>query len=172
VFAWFKDLGPSKDSAYILSAVANLTSALLDVPLRRALALSQLCSSLATPWVSGELDFPQHRNLIWASTLHCSTKTRELLYSRLLLQLTVPDLISEGTLLDGSSKFLEACNKVWKRQMLSHSNGGGGVHAESGVAAAARRARSTQKYRGRAIARLTLKKAQCNLNRTNCKWSY
>jgi hypothetical protein len=71
----------------MLSAVANLTSALLDVPFRRALALSQLCSPLATPWVSGELDFPQHRNLIWASTLHCSIK-RELLYSNLLLQLT------------------------------------------------------------------------------------
>jgi hypothetical protein len=83
-FAWFKDLGPSKDSAYMLSAVANLTSALLDVPFRRALALSQLCSPLATPWVSGEFDVPQHRNLIRASTLHCSTKTRELLYSRLL----------------------------------------------------------------------------------------
>jgi hypothetical protein len=71
----------------MLSAVANLTSALLDVPFGRALALSQLCSPLATPWVSGEHDFPQHRNLIRASTLHCSTKTRELLYSRLLLQL-------------------------------------------------------------------------------------
>jgi hypothetical protein len=62
--AWFKDLGPSKDSAYMLSAVANLTSAFLCVPFRQALALSQLCSPLATPWVSGELDFPQHRNLI------------------------------------------------------------------------------------------------------------
>jgi hypothetical protein len=87
IVVWFKDLGPSKDSAYMLSAVADLTSALLDVPFRRALALSQLCSPLATPWVSGELDFPQHRNLIRASTLHCFTKTRELLYSRLLLQL-------------------------------------------------------------------------------------
>jgi hypothetical protein len=47
----------------------------------------------------------------------------------------VPDLISEGTLLDGSSWFLEAYNKVWKHQLLSHSNEGGGVHAESGVAA-------------------------------------
>jgi hypothetical protein len=55
--AWFKDLGPSKDSAYMLSAVANLTSALLDVPFR-ALALSQLCSPLATPWVSVSLTFP------------------------------------------------------------------------------------------------------------------
>jgi hypothetical protein len=65
----------------MLSAVANLMSALLDVPFRRALALSQLCSPLATPWVSGEVDFPQHRNLIRASALHCSTKTKELLYS-------------------------------------------------------------------------------------------
>jgi hypothetical protein len=85
--AWFEDLGPSKDSAYMLSAVANLTSAFLDVPFRRALALSQLCSPLATPWVSGQLDFPQHRNLIQLPPLHCSTKTRELLFSRLLLQL-------------------------------------------------------------------------------------
>jgi hypothetical protein len=46
--------------------MANLKSALLDVPFPRALALSQLCSPLATPWVSGELDFPQHRNLIRA----------------------------------------------------------------------------------------------------------
>jgi hypothetical protein len=57
--AWFKALGPSKDSGYILSAVANLTSALLDLPLRQALALSQPCSPLVTPWVSGELDFPK-----------------------------------------------------------------------------------------------------------------
>jgi hypothetical protein len=85
--AWFEDLGPSKDSAYMLSAVANLTSALLDVPFRRALTLSQLCSPLATPWVSGQLDFPQHRNLIRVSPLHCFTKTREFVYSRLLLQL-------------------------------------------------------------------------------------
>jgi hypothetical protein len=34
----------------------------------------------------------------------------------------VPDLISEGTLLDGSSCFLEAHNIMWKHQLLSHSN--------------------------------------------------
>jgi hypothetical protein len=69
----------------MLSAVANLRSAPLDVPSRRALTLSQLCSPLSTPWVSGGFDFPQHRNLKQASTLHCSTKTRELLYCRLLI---------------------------------------------------------------------------------------
>jgi hypothetical protein len=84
-FAWSKDLGPSKVSAYVLSAVANLTSAQMDVPTRRALVLPQLCSPLATPWVSEGFDFSKHRNLIRASTLHCSAKTKELLYSRLLL---------------------------------------------------------------------------------------
>jgi hypothetical protein len=47
----------------MLSTVANLTSAQLDVPTRRALALSQLCSPLATPWVSEGFDFPQHCSL-------------------------------------------------------------------------------------------------------------
>jgi hypothetical protein len=69
----------------MLSAVANLMSAQLDVPTQRALALSELCRPLATPWVSGGFDFPQHRNLMRASTLHCPPKTKELLFSRLLL---------------------------------------------------------------------------------------
>jgi hypothetical protein len=38
----------------------------------------------------------------------------------------VPDLLSQGTLLDGSSWFLEAFNKVWKNQLQFHSNKGGG----------------------------------------------
>jgi hypothetical protein len=38
----------------------------------------------------------------------------------------VPDLISLGTLLDGSSWFLEAYNKVWKHQLLPTALGGGG----------------------------------------------
>jgi hypothetical protein len=60
-------------------------SAQLDVPTRQALAWSQLCRPLATPLVSEGFDFPQHCNFIRSSTLHCSTKTRELLYSRLFL---------------------------------------------------------------------------------------
>jgi hypothetical protein len=47
----------------------------------------------------------------------------------------VQDLITEGTLLDGSSWFLEAYSKVWKHQLLCHSRRGAGVHAESRVAA-------------------------------------
>jgi hypothetical protein len=69
----------------MLSAVANLMSAQKDVHSRRALTLSQLCSPLATPWVFGGFDFPQHSNLMCASTLHCSTKTRGSLYISLLL---------------------------------------------------------------------------------------
>jgi hypothetical protein len=38
----------------------------------------------------------------------------------------VPSVLSSGSLLDGSSWFLEAYNKVWKHQLLHHSNGGGG----------------------------------------------
>jgi hypothetical protein len=73
----------------MLSAVTNLTSSLLDVPFRWVLALFQLSSPLATPCESGELDFSQHRNLIWTFTLHCYTmisiSSRKLLYSRLLV---------------------------------------------------------------------------------------
>jgi hypothetical protein len=39
----------------------------------------------------------------------------------------VPDLLKQGTLLDGSSWFLEAFNKVWKNQLKFHTNNGGGV---------------------------------------------
>jgi hypothetical protein len=46
----------------------------------------------------------------------------------------VPDVLVEGSLLDGSSRFLEACNKVWKHQLLYHSNSGGWVNKDSKVA--------------------------------------
>jgi hypothetical protein len=38
----------------------------------------------------------------------------------------VPDLLSQGTLLDGRSWFLEAFNRVWENQLQFHSNKGGG----------------------------------------------
>jgi hypothetical protein len=38
----------------------------------------------------------------------------------------VPDLLAKGAQLDGSSWFLEAFNKVWKNQLLFHTNRGGG----------------------------------------------
>jgi hypothetical protein len=37
-----------------------------------------------------------------------------------------PTLLNHGSLLDGRSWFLEAYNKVWKQQLVRHSNGGGG----------------------------------------------
>jgi hypothetical protein len=46
----------------------------------------------------------------------------------------VPEVLSQGSLLDGSSWFLEAYNKVWKNQLLRHSNGGGGKAKDSQVA--------------------------------------
>jgi hypothetical protein len=46
----------------------------------------------------------------------------------------VPDVLVEGSLLDGSSWFLEAYNKLWKHQLLYHSNSGGGVNKDSTVA--------------------------------------
>jgi hypothetical protein len=45
----------------------------------------------------------------------------------------VPDLISEGTLLDGSSWLLEAYNIMWKHQLLSHSNGAVGSMQNQGL---------------------------------------
>jgi hypothetical protein len=60
----------------------------------------------------------------------------------------VPDLLAQGTLLDGSSWFLEAFNKVWKNQLLFHTNRGGGrktaaqkENAELAKQSAARRER-------------------------------
>jgi hypothetical protein len=46
----------------------------------------------------------------------------------------VPELLSQGSLLDGSSWFLGAYNKVWKNQLLRHGNGGGGKVKYSQVA--------------------------------------
>jgi hypothetical protein len=50
------------DSVPLLSTVAVLARARLEVPSGQALALSPLCSPLVTPCVSGGVDFPQHRN--------------------------------------------------------------------------------------------------------------
>jgi hypothetical protein len=41
------------------------------------------------------------------------------------LPVHVPDLLAQGTVFDGSSWFLEAFNKVWKNQLLFHTNWGG-----------------------------------------------
>jgi hypothetical protein len=37
----------------------------------------------------------------------------------------VPDVLAQGTLLDGSSWFLEAFSRVWKNQLMFHTNRGG-----------------------------------------------
>jgi hypothetical protein len=73
-----------------------------------------------------------------AKTYHRSLthfpKVTPRIYEHALL-MHVPTLLSHGSLLDGSSWFLEAYNKVWKQQIMRHSNGGGGKVKESGVAA-------------------------------------
>jgi hypothetical protein len=38
----------------------------------------------------------------------------------------VPELLEHGSLLDGSSWFLEAFNRLWKKRLTQHSNHGGG----------------------------------------------
>jgi hypothetical protein len=38
----------------------------------------------------------------------------------------VPAILAQGTIIDGSSWFLEALNKVWKSEFLYHTNNGGG----------------------------------------------
>jgi hypothetical protein len=47
-------------------------------------------------------------------------------YERAML-VHVPELLKQGTLLDGGSWFLEAFSKVWKSQLKFHTNDGGGV---------------------------------------------
>jgi hypothetical protein len=57
-----------------------------------------------------------------------------LLIYELALLCHVSDVLVEGSLLDGSSWFLEAYNKLWKHQLLYHSNSGGRVNKDSTVA--------------------------------------
>jgi hypothetical protein len=47
------------------------------------------------------------------------------IYEHALL-MHVHTLLNHGSLLDGSSWFLENYNKVWKQQLMRHSNGNGG----------------------------------------------
>lgn len=42
----------------------------------------------------------------------------------------VPPLLQQGSLLTGSSFFLEAFNKLWKRYLMYHTNCGGGKKKE------------------------------------------
>jgi hypothetical protein len=46
-----------------------------------------------------------------------------------------PDVLVEGSLLNESSWFLEAYSKVWKHQLVYHSNGGRRGTKDSKVAA-------------------------------------
>jgi hypothetical protein len=57
-------------------------------------------------------------------------KVQPRIYEHALL-VHVPDMLREGSLLDGSSWFLEAFNKVWKHQLLNHTNFGGGTKPET-----------------------------------------
>jgi hypothetical protein len=57
-------------------------------------------------------------------------KVQPPIYEHALL-VHVPDMLREGSLLDGSLWFLEAFNKVWKHQLLNHTNFGGGTKPET-----------------------------------------
>jgi hypothetical protein len=49
----------------------------------------------------------------------------------LALIVHVPAILAQGPLIDGSSWFLEALNKVWESELLHHTkNGGGKIDAE------------------------------------------
>lgn len=54
----------------------------------------------------------------------CKTKFR--IYEHIML-VHVPSMLLTGTLLDGSSWFLEALNKTWKQALLHHTDCGGGT---------------------------------------------
>jgi hypothetical protein len=47
----------------------------------------------------------------------------------------VPPLLTRGSLLSGSSFFLEAFNKVWKSQLMHHTNNGSSPKNGSGTEA-------------------------------------
>lgn len=72
-------------------------------------------------------------------------KVQPRIYEHALL-VHVPELLKEGSLLDGSSWFLEAFNKVWKHQLLHHTNFGGGAKPEAGDPRDRRREKGRAKH--------------------------
>jgi hypothetical protein len=121
VLTWGKLLEPHKEAAAYIHAVQCMSTMLSEAKHRK-------------PNVQAFRDAAKdyHQTML----THFPKVTLPI-YEHALLN-HVPDLITEGTLLDGSSWFLEAYNKVWKHQLLPTAMGGG-VHAYSGVAANGRR---------------------------------
>jgi hypothetical protein len=62
--------------------------------------------------------------------LEAFPKVQPRIYEHALL-VHVPDMLREASLLDGRSLFLEAFNRVWKHQLLKHTNFGGGIKPET-----------------------------------------
>jgi hypothetical protein len=65
-----------------------------------------------------------HRTML---THFCKTQFR--IYEHIML-VHLPSILMTGTLLDGSSWFLEALNKTWKQALLHHTDCGGGKRGQ------------------------------------------
>jgi hypothetical protein len=113
VVTWSTLLEGHKQHAELVTAVKNLSS-----------MLQQAMSREPDIQVYVEAAKVFHKTLLVAFS-----KVQPRIYEHALL-VHVPDMLGEGSLLDGSWWFLEAFNKVWKRQLLNHQNFGGGTKPE------------------------------------------
>jgi hypothetical protein len=109
VHAWGKLLEGHPDAKAYIEAVQAM-SAMLKEALHR------------TPNVSASAAAAKRCHKMMATH---SPKVTMHIYEHALL-MHVHTLLYHGSLLDGSSWFLEAYNKVWKQQLMRHSNRGGG----------------------------------------------
>jgi hypothetical protein len=115
VVTWSTLLEGLKQHAEFVTAVKNLST-----------MLQQAMSREPDIQVYVEAAKVFHKTLLVAFP-----KVQPRIYEHALL-VHVPDMLREGSLLDGSSWFLEAFNKVWKHQLLNHTNFGGGTKPETG----------------------------------------
>jgi hypothetical protein len=72
-------------------------------------------------------------------------KVKFRIYDHALL-VHVPAILAQGTLIDGSSWFLEALNKVWKSELLYHTNNGGGKKRDAELDKAGKHSKEGQSY--------------------------
>jgi hypothetical protein len=62
------------------------------------------------------------------------------------LLVDVPAILAQGTLIDSSSWFLEALNKVWDSELLYHSNNVGGKKTDAELDKAGKHSKEGQSY--------------------------
>lgn len=109
VHIWGDWLSAHKQHKEYVKAVQAM-SAMLKEALGKTPNIPKFCAAAATYHHTMLTQFP---------------KVTLRIYDHALL-VHVPELLEHGSLLDGSSWFLEAFNRLWKKRLTQHSNHGGG----------------------------------------------